>query len=299
MKTENYNAPVKISDHVYWVGNYDPTDSFQCNAYLILVHGKGVIIDPGSVLYFEDFVQKVAQLIEFESITHIIIQHQDPDVCGNIALLMDTIQSSGNESCKIITHKRTAALIRHYGGDFKFEYSDKFPGEKLYLGNKQTLEFIHTPYLHAPGAIATYFSEDKILFSGDIFGGMTEGWDLYADEDYFEKIKAFHQDYMPAKELLLFAMTKFDRYEIEKIAPQHGSVLNKKQVFGELYLGVYGGYAKMTITDRPIAGFGGGFRVYLGSVASIRLDIRDYMAFNAEDIKNELWIALGLGLSFG
>jgi len=77
------------------------------------------------------------------------------------------------------------------------------------------------------------------------------------------------------------------------------AVLNKKQVFGELYLGVYGGYAKMTITDRPIAGFGGGFRVYLGSVASIRLDIRDYMAFNAEDIKNELWIALGLGLSFG
>jgi serine phosphatase RsbU (regulator of sigma subunit) len=58
---------------------------------------------------------------------------------------------------------------------------------------------------------------------------MTEDWDLYADEDYFEKIKAFHQDYMPAKELLLFAMTKFERYDIEKIAPQHGSVLNKKQ----------------------------------------------------------------------
>ena len=229
MKTENYNAPVKISDHVYWVGTYDPTDSFQCNAYLILMHGKGVIIDPGSVLYFDDFVHKVAQLIEFESITHIIIQHQDPDVCGNIALLMDTIQSSGNESCKIITHKRTAALIRHYGGDFKFEYSDKFPGEKLYLGDEQSLGFIHTPYLHAPGAIATYFSKDKILFSGDIFGGMTEEWDLYADEDYFEKIKVFHQDYMPAKELLLFAMTKFDRYDIDKIAPQHGSVLNKKQ----------------------------------------------------------------------
>jgi serine phosphatase RsbU (regulator of sigma subunit) len=229
MKSEAYNDPVKISEHVYWVGTYDPTDSFQCNAYLILVQGKGIIIDPGSVLYFEDFVHKVSALTDLEAITHIIIQHQDPDVCGNIAMLMDTIKSSGNKSCTIITHKRTAALIRHYGGDFKYEYSDKLPGEKLDLGDEQILEFIHTPYLHAPGAIATYFSEDKILFSGDIFGGMTEGWDLYADEDYFEKIKAFHQEYMPAKELLLFAMTKFERYEIEKIAPQHGSVLNRKQ----------------------------------------------------------------------
>jgi serine phosphatase RsbU (regulator of sigma subunit) len=229
MKSEAYNDPVKISEHVYWVGTYDPTDSFQCNAYLILIHGKVVIIDPGSVLYFEDFVHKVSALTDLEAITHIIIQHQDPDVCGNIAMLMDTIKSSGNKSCTIITHKRTAALIRHYGGDFKYEYSDEFPGEKLDLGDEHTLEFIHTPYLHAPGAIATYFSEDKILFSGDIFGGMTEGWDLYADEDYFEKIKAFHQEYMPAKELLLFAMTKFERYDIEKIAPQHGSVLNKEQ----------------------------------------------------------------------
>jgi serine phosphatase RsbU (regulator of sigma subunit) len=229
MKSEAYDDPVKISEHVYWVGTYDPTDSFQCNAYLVLVQGKGIIIDPGSVLYFENLVDKVSQLTELETITHIIIQHQDPDVCGNIALLMDTIRASGNESCTIITHKRTAALIRHYGGDLKYEYSNMLPGEKLQLGDKKALKFIHTPYLHAPGAIATYFSEDKILFSGDIFGGMTEGWDLYADEDYFEKIKAFHQDYMPAKELLLFAMTKFERYDIEKIAPQHGSVLNKKQ----------------------------------------------------------------------
>ena len=229
MKPEAYNNPVKISEHVYWVGTYDPTDPFQCNAYLILIHGKGVIIDPGSVLYFEDFVHKVAQLIEFESITHIIINHQDPDVGGNIALLMDAIQSSGNENCTIITHKRTAVLIRHYGGDLKFEYSDKLPGEKLDLGDKQTLEFIHTPYLHAPGAIATYFNKDKILFSGDIFSGMIEEWDLFADDNYLEKIEDFHREYMPAKELLLFGMTRFERYDIEKIAPQHGSVLNKKQ----------------------------------------------------------------------
>ncbi|NVM26290.1 MAG: SpoIIE family protein phosphatase [Desulfobacterales bacterium] len=229
MQASAYDKAVKISEHVYWVGTYDPSDKFQCNSYLIVIDGKGVIIDPGSTLYLENLIRKLSELVDLKDISHIIIQHQDPDVAGNIVMLMDTIRARGNEMCKIITHKRTSALIRHYGGDLKFEYSNELPGQKLTLGVGSILEFIHTPYLHAPGAIATYFSRDKMLFSGDIFGGMIDKWDLFAGKNYFEEITSFHEDYMPAKELLLYAMTKFERYDIEMIAPQHGSVLNKKQ----------------------------------------------------------------------
>jgi serine phosphatase RsbU (regulator of sigma subunit) len=229
MKTPDYDKAVRILEHVYWVGTYDPRDKFQCNTYLIVINGKGIIIDPGSVLYFEDLINKVSGLVDLKDITHIILQHQDPDVGGNIVLLMDAIRARGNETCKIITHKRTSALIRHYGGDLTFEYSDELPEEKLLLGDGYALKFIHTPYLHAPGAIATYFNKDKVLFSGDLFGGMIDNWDLYAGENYFEQITSFHKEYMPAKELLLYAMTKFERYDIETIAPQHGSVLNKGQ----------------------------------------------------------------------
>jgi serine phosphatase RsbU (regulator of sigma subunit) len=229
MKTPDYDKPVRISEHVYWVGTHDPRDKFQCNSYVIVINGKGIIIDPGSVLYFENLISKVSELVDLKDITHIIIQHQDPDVGGNIAMLMDTIRSRGNERCTIITHKRTSALIRHYGENLTFEYCDELPEEKLLLGDGYELKFIHTPYLHAPGAIATYFNKDRILFSGDIFGGMVDNWDLYAGENYFQEITSFHKEYMPAKELLLYAMTKFERYDIETIAPQHGSVLNKKQ----------------------------------------------------------------------
>jgi|GEM_PF-1627841 len=229
MKTPDYDKAVRISEHAYWVGTYDPRDKFQCNAYLIVINGKGIIIDPGSVLYFENLISKVSELADLKDITHIILQHQDPDVGGNIVLLMDAIRARGNETCTIITHKRTSALIRHYGGDLTFEYSDELPEEKLLLGDGYTLQFIHTPYLHAPGAIATYFNKDKVLFSGDIFGGMVDNWGLYAGQNYSQEITSFHKEYMPAKELLLYAMTKFERYDIETIAPQHGSVLNKKQ----------------------------------------------------------------------
>ena len=58
---------------------------------------------------------------------------------------------------------------------------------------------------------------------------MTDNWSLYAGNDYFEEVKTFHEDYMPSKEILLFTMSQFERYDIEKIAPQHGSIIERKQ----------------------------------------------------------------------
>jgi len=225
----DYNRPIKISEHVFWVGALDRRDTFQCNSYLICHDQQGIIIDPGSVLYFDNLVRKVSEVMPLKHISHVVIQHQDPDVCGNIAMLMGTLKEAGNDSCRVIAHKRTSVLVRHYGGDVQFQYSDALPGGRLMIPEGPLLEFIHTPYLHAPGAIATYYEEDKVLFSGDIFGGMTENWALFAGERYFDEISSFHRDYMPAKEILLYAMTRFEDRDIELIAPQHGSILDREQ----------------------------------------------------------------------
>jgi serine phosphatase RsbU (regulator of sigma subunit) len=224
-----YDDALPISEHVFWVGIHDARDAFQCNPYVIRTNGAGVLIDPGSVLYFPRYLEKIQQVIDFQAVTHIVLQHQDPDVCGVIAQLAELLKAKGNTRFRIITHRRTAALVRHYGENLKFEYPDRFPDQKLALGGGHTLEFINTPYLHAPGAIATYFNTDKILFSSDIFGGMTSDWTLFAGESYFDDIRMFHEQYMPSKEILLFSMTQIERFDIEKIAPQHGSVMNRDQ----------------------------------------------------------------------
>lgn len=38
-------------------------------------------------------------------------------------------------------------------------------------------------------------------------------------------MKAFHENYMPAREILARAMKKLDGLEIKLIAPQHGSII--------------------------------------------------------------------------
>jgi len=76
------------------------------------------------------------------------------------------------------------------------------------------------------------------------------------------------------------------------------AVLNHRVIYGEFFLALGGGYGWMTITGRPIADAGLGFRVYAGKYLSFRLDARNYMFINTEDIHNELWIGLGIDLSF-
>lgn len=229
MKSLDYDKPVQVSEHVYWVGTYDDHDNFQCNAYLIVLNGAGIIIDPGSVLYYEDLIRKVTQKIPLKNISYVIAQHQDPDVCGNIAKLMNAIIADGGKHCNVVAHSRTSILIRHYGIDATITHSNQLPQGRLPWAGDRQLEFIHTPYLHSPGAIATYFPEDRVLFSSDIFGGVMDDWRLFAADNYLEKVTKFHQEYMPAKEFILYAMTKFERYDIDFIAPQHGSILDKAQ----------------------------------------------------------------------
>jgi outer membrane beta-barrel protein len=76
------------------------------------------------------------------------------------------------------------------------------------------------------------------------------------------------------------------------------AALNRALLYGELYLLVGGGYGWMTLTNRPIVDVGVGGRIYAGKVISFRVDLRDLMFFNKDDLQNELSIAVGIAVGF-
>ena len=49
------------------------------------------------------------------------------------------------------------------------------------------LDFIATPYLHAPGAMATWDRKTRTLFTSDLCGAYSEEWSLFADNGYAER----------------------------------------------------------------------------------------------------------------
>ena len=221
----NFKEAIEISNKIYWVGMYLENDPFQCHPYFINNGSESVLIDPGSMLEFEAVVKKVNSISDMSNIKYIILHHQDPDLAASVPEIEKLID---RKDLRIVTHSRMVPLIKHYLIKSKYyeidHYSHRLKTDGL------DLQFITTPYCHSPGAFVSYEPETKTLFSGDIFGGIEESWEFYAGDDYFEKAKQFHAEYMPSRDIFNYALKKIEVLDIETIAPQHGSIICKPYI---------------------------------------------------------------------
>ncbi|MBI1907436.1 MAG: diguanylate cyclase [Rhodocyclales bacterium] len=217
---------IEIAPRIWWVGCYLDGDPFQCHAYLIEDGDQSVLLDPGSILTFAETRRKIELVLPFSSIRYFICHHPDPDIVSAISLFQDQIT---REDACVVTHWRAAALLKHYGWKMDFWLIEKHDWT-LQLPH-HTLQFVFTPYLHFPGAFCTFDSASGILFSSDIFGGFTSGFNLVASsEDYFESLRPFHEHYLPSREILQHGLNEIQRYPVRMIAPQHGSIIPENMV---------------------------------------------------------------------
>ncbi len=205
---------------------YLEKDPFQCHPYLIENGDESILVDPGSMLEFDAVVRKVQLITDLKNIKYIILHHQDPDLCASVPSIEKLIDRS---DLLVITHSRMVPLVKHYLIRSDYYEIDK-KDLRLTTENGLTLEFLTTPYCHSPGAFVTYEPVSKTLFSGDIFGGIEESWEFYAQKDYFEKAKRFHAEYMPSKDIFNYALSKIEKLDMELIAPQHGSIIQKPYI---------------------------------------------------------------------
>ena len=217
--TESRNCSVEIADGIYWVGDDDPSQGLNCNPYLLIDEGEAVLFDPGSILDYEQVIRNVQSFIPLHKIKYVVLHHQDPDFCSAVPLL----EKMGMKFT-VVTHWRTMTLISFYGIRSEY-YLVNENSNQLMLSSGRLLRFVPTPYLHFPGAITTYDTKSRILFSSDLFGAFSYNHSFYAGEDYIEKMMAFHEHYMPSNDIIRPVMEIFLGMDISMIAPQHGSII--------------------------------------------------------------------------
>ena len=221
----DFTQAIEIADSIWWVGMYLPNDPFQCHPYFIENGEDSILIDPGSMLEFDAVVRKIDSISSMKHIKYIILHHQDPDLAASVPAMEKCID---REDLQVVTHSRMVPLVKHYMITSDYYEIDKH-AHQLECGNLK-LKFITTPYCHSPGAFVTYEPRTKTLFSGDIFGGIEESWEFYAEEDYFEKARQFHAEYMPSRDIFNYALRKIELLDMERIAPQHGSIIQKAHI---------------------------------------------------------------------
>lgn len=216
-----YTSPHFLGEGIYWVGSPTKINQLNCNPYLIVDNDEGILIDPGSVLDFNDVYASVTSLLPIDKISNIILQHQDPDFCSAVPLL----EANGFKG-KIITFWRTAVIVKYYGIHSEYYLVNDHNFEFFFQSGRKLLFFL-TPYLHFPGAIVTYDIQSETLFSSDLFGALTfkESASLFADDNYMEAMLTFHEHYMPGNEIIRPVMEVLLKLDIKTIAPQHGSII--------------------------------------------------------------------------
>ncbi|MFA5233579.1 MAG: ATP-binding protein [Sulfurimonas sp.] len=225
-KELNTSEAVLIAPNIYWIGMHLKNDPFQCHPYLIKNGNESILIDPGSMIEFGETVRKIKSIIDIGSIKYIILHHQDPDLAAAVPEIEKLINRA---DLQIVTHSRMSLLVKHYLIKSSYYEIDKHDNH-LVTSSGFRLDFLTTPYCHSPGAFVSYDPDSKTLFSGDIFGGIDDSWDFYADETYFDKAKQFHKEYMPSKDIFNYALGKIEKLDINLIAPQHGSMIEKRYI---------------------------------------------------------------------
>lgn len=222
----NYDEPIRITDDIYWVGFRDVSANMHCNPYLLIDQGEAVLFDPGSVPEFPVVMRKIIDLISPEKISLIVVAHQDPDVCANLPIVEDMID---RQDLVVAAHGNTTRLIQHMGLTSELYAVDQHDYQYT-LKSGRVLTFHPTLYLHAPGAITTYDRQTKTLFSSDLFGAVDDHWSLFHSVNFPNDMNSFHQAYMPSNAVLRFGLKNIEKLEIERILPQHGSIIDGQNV---------------------------------------------------------------------
>ncbi|PRQ04045.1 Nitric oxide reductase [Enhygromyxa salina] len=223
---------IEIAPGTFWVGKREPEAIFFANPYLRIFRsddgGKQVsmLIDPGSSSDFAVVSAKLTALLgSLKRVSAIFINHQDPDVGTSAPALINRFAPKATILCSEATWR----LIVHLNLPREnYVDVDRFKrGMRLATGD--VLMPVPSPFCHFRGAVMLYDPSTRVLFSGDLFGGLTDASasGIWADESDWRGMRAFHQLYMPANQAVRATIERIRALDPfpEIIAPQHGRVI--------------------------------------------------------------------------
>lgn len=223
----DFSRPVELFNDgahaVYWVGSQEDSP-FRCNAYLMVDGDWRILFDPGSAYHhFGQVRARVEQIIPADTVSHIVVHHQDPDLCDSLPNWLEI-----NPELVIVTTPRTRVLLPYYGFSPNVSWVDVSPNDSTYFELPGgSLAFLTSPFLHFPEAMVTFDERTGFLLSSDIGAAIEQKWRLVVSEwePHWRAMVPFHVFYMASNRALRGFVEKVEPFPIKAILPQHGSVI--------------------------------------------------------------------------
>lgn len=231
------DCAIPIVDKVFWVGTNDrDTHLFEnlwplprgvsYNSYII-IDDKVALIDTVKHNSFDAYLGKVRCMLGGgKKIDYLIINHMEPDHSGSLRAMLDLYPE-----IKLVGNKKTVEFLQKFYGIAE-NIKVVGDGDELDLGSRK-LKFYLTPMVHWPETMMTYEMKNRILFSGDAFGGFgTLDGGIFDDEvdiDYFEEeiLRYFSNIVGKYCSTVQKAIAKLAGLEVAMVASTHGPVWRK------------------------------------------------------------------------
>ena len=226
-----------VKGNVYWIGKMDwELESFHGadysinhgssqNAYLIQ-EGKTVLIDTVWKPHSTEFIENLEREIDLKAIDFVIANHGEIDHSGSLPALMAKIPNTPIY-CTANAIKSLVGQYHHPEWNFHVVKT----GDPVDIGNGKKLVFVEMRMLHWPDSMATYLTEDNILFSMDAFGqhfAVEELFNDKADQCLLQKeaMKYYANILNPFSSFVSKKLEEIANLNIpiDMIAPSHGVI---------------------------------------------------------------------------
>lgn len=232
----------KIKENVFEVGaaHFDRRlfdeliplpDGTTYNAYLIIGSEKIALIDTVDPEKKDVLFENLAG-VGVDRIDYVISQHAEQDHSGSIPYVLQKFPMA-----KVVTNSKCKGFLKdllHVSEDRLMVIEE---GDTIDLGGK-TLKFILTPWVHWPETMSTYLIEDKIMFTCDFFGSHYAGASIFVKDEakVVEDAKRYFAEIMmPFRPQIKRNIEKIEKFDIDIIAPSHGSVYKRPEIIINAY----------------------------------------------------------------
>lgn len=308
---------LELKDGFYWAGIVDDTlrvfdiimyteFGTTYNSYVWKAGDKTVLFETAKARCFDEYLDKLKEIIDVTSIDYLVVSHTEPDHAGSIEMLLEY-----SPQMKVIATGCAIGFLKEIvNRDFcAIAVKDN---QEMEIGGK-TLRFMIVPNLHWPDTMYTYVEEEKILVTCDSFGSHYAFPDVLVSkvtnrEDYMKATKYYFDCIIgPFKPYMKKALARVRDLDVSMICPGHGPVLDEKihemyDTYGE-WCTVINPNARKTVIIPYVSAYGYtaqlAEKIAEGIEDSGDVDVRCYDMVEADQAKVLEEIGFADGILFG